>query len=109
MADLDGEVITVTLDTGERVYCGVADAAGQPADRAAARGAGQHSGRLLARPITELLRNAEDAAVARAMLASADPSASTPASAAAPGEPVCLAAMVGGSSGRWLLRVRSRG
>ena len=86
VADVDGEVISVTLDTGERVYCGIADAAEPSEDLGAARGVGQRSGQLLARPISELLRNAEDAAVARAVLASDEHTVPTPASAAAPGE-----------------------
>lgn len=91
VAELDGEVMSVTLDTGERVYCGVADAAAESSGRGSAGGAGdraggQHSGRLLARPITELLRQAEDAAVARAMLASEKEATPTPASAPDPGD-----------------------
>ena len=86
VAELDGDVISVTLDTGERVYCGIADAAAESSGRGSAGGAGarvgaQHGGQLLARPITELLRKAEDAAFARAMLASEKQQPSTPASA----------------------------
>ena len=91
VAELDGEVISVTLDTGERVYCGLADAPAESSGRGSAGGArdragAQHSGRLLTRPITELLRQAEDAAVARAVLASEKEPTSTPASAPDPGD-----------------------
>jgi len=99
VAEVDGEVISVTLDTGERVYCSIAEAPPESSGRGLAGGAGvrtggQHSGCLLARPITELLRQAEDAAVARAMLASEKQPASTPASAPDPGDARFLSATV---------------
>ena len=97
VAELDGEVISVTLDTGERVYCGIANAAAESSGRGSAGGAcvragAQHSGRLLARPITELLQKAEDAAIARALLASEKQPPSTPVSAPDPGDASFLVA-----------------
>ena len=86
-ADLEGDVMSVTLDTGERVYCAFTDAADGEADRSPAgpRSAGRRSGGLLARPISALLVEVEDAAVARAVLSSETGDASAPTSATVPG------------------------
>ena len=86
-ADLEGDVMSVTLDTGERVYCAFADAAEEEAGRSGAciGGARRRSGGLLARPISALLADAEDAAVARALLSSDTGPASMSTPATAPG------------------------